>query len=218
MVVRLFLIFFGLALLLLGIYLGVALAGDSRARASRAAELTPATASALAGQQAGTPVLVEGVVSPRNRPRFRTFVAYVRQEFRGADESGDERWIEDERVTPPLLLEAAGPVQVANESYELVGLHERWQEEGLNWSRRTEEGTKRYFGIVTGRPVMVLGTVVPGEQGNRVAAELIFAGTRAEYVALQQQNAGWLPWFGLLFGSLGAAMIFVGVWVLRKWR
>jgi hypothetical protein len=217
-VVRSFLTFFGVVLLLLGLYLGVALAGESRARGARAANLEPLAAAALQRQAPGAEVLVEGTLSPRNEARFREFVAYVRQEFRGADQNGDDRWVEDERVTPPLLVEASGPVLVANERYEMVGLHERWQEEGLEWSSREQQGTKRYFGLVAGRPVTVIGKVVPAPEGQALAAELVYGGTRAEYIALQQQNAGWLPWFGALFGLVGAAAIFVGLWALRRSR
>lgn len=213
--VRGFLVMFGLALLLLGAYLGLSVGGAARANAARAAALEPATAASLRTAPPGAEVLVEGSLSSRNPARFRDFVAYVRQEFRGADGNGDEKWFNDEEALPPLLIEAGGPVQVSNEGYDLLGYHERWQEEGLNWSRSEQQGTKRYFGLVAGRPVMVLGQVGPD---GTVAARLVFGGSRAEYIAAQQQNAGWLPWFGLLFGLIGAGLIFLGVWALRRWR
>lgn len=216
--VRLFLVFFGLLFVGLGYLSGVTMAGEARANAARAERLDPASAAVVEGGATGTELLVEGVISPRNQVHFRDYVAYVREEFRGSDENGDEKWAEDERVTPRLLIEAGGFVQVGNEDYELLGPHEYWQEEGLNWSRRTQEGTKRYRGLVADRPAMVIGTVAPGREGNELRAELVFGGTRAEYIAGERGAAGLLPWIGLIFALVGGGTIFLGVWVLRRWR
>lgn len=216
--VRAFLVLFGLLFVALGVFMGVFVAGDARASAERAERLTLANAAALEGAPAGAELLVEGQVSPRNQAHFRDFVAYVREEFRGADTNGDEKWAEDERVTPPLLLEAGGAVRLANADYRLEGPHERWQEEGLNWSSRTEEGTKRYRGFVAGRPAIAIGTAQPGAEGNELHAELVYGGTRAEYIAGQRASAGIFPWVGLAVGLAGAAVSFIGAWVLRRWR
>lgn len=216
--VRSFLVLFGLAFVALGVFLGVFVAGESRASADRAERLVPAGAAALASAAPGSELLVEGTVSPRNTARFRDFVAYVREEFRGADDNGDEKWLEDERVTPPLLIEAGGPVQLANDDYSLDGPHEYWKEEGLNWSSSTEEGTKRYRGFVAGRPAMAIGTAAPGAEGNELRAEFVYGGTRAQYIAERRSSASIFPWVGLAVGLAGAAVSFVGAWVLRRWR
>lgn len=217
-VVRGFLTLFGLVFVLVGLFLGFGLAGEARANAQRAAAMEPVGAGALDTLPGGSTVMVEGTLSPRNRARSGEFVAYVRQEFRGADSNGDDKWEVDERVLPPLIVEAGGVVQVANESYELVGYHERQQEEGLNWSSRTQEGTKRYYGLVAGRPVMAIGEVGAGPEGNVLLASMVFGGTKAEYIAMEERNAGFLPWFGLLFGVVGAVIMVIGLWVLRRWR
>jgi hypothetical protein len=65
---------------------------------------------------------------------------------------------------------------------------------------------------------MAIGQVGAGPEGNVVVAGLVYGGTRAEYIAMQEQNAGWLPWVGLLFGAIGAGLMFIGLWVLRRWR
>lgn len=218
LVVRGFLVLFGLAFVLLGVFLGYGLAGEARANAARAAALQPVTVATLDTLASGDPVLLDGTLSTRNPARFGEFVAYIRQEFRGADSNGDDKWEVDEEILPPLLVEAGGAVQVANEGYELVGYHERWQEEGLNWSSRTQEGTKRYYGLVAGRPVMAIGQVGAGPEGNVVVAGLVYGGSRAEYIAMQEQSAGWLPWVGLALGVAGAGVMFLGLWVLRRWK
>ncbi len=216
--VRTFVALFGLAFVVVGFIVGVGMAGEARSAAARAEALLPLTASQLDDQPPGQTVLVEGQLSPRNPARFRDFVAYVREEFRGTDSNGDEQWFEDERVTPPLLVEAAGLIRISNDTYVLDAPHARWQEEGLEWSSRTQEGTRRYRGLVASRPVLALGTVTRGAEGNELQAELVYGGTRAEYIAAQRSAARWLPWIGLFIGGAGLAVIFLGVWVLCTWR
>ncbi|NTU80612.1 MAG: hypothetical protein HGA45_14750 [Chloroflexales bacterium] len=216
--VRSFLVLFGLVFVGLGYFFGVTMADQARAGATRAERLAPASAPTVEGAAPGAELLVEGALSARNQAHFRNFVAYVREEFRGADSNGDDKWEEDERITPPLTLEAGGLVQIANDDYTIAGPHERWQEEGLNWSSRTEEGTKRYMGLVAGRPAMAIGVVAPGREGNELRAELIYGGTRQEYIAGQRDMARFLPWVGLAVALVGAGVAFIGAWVLRRWR
>ena len=216
--VRAFLVSFGLIFVGLGYFFGVNMAGEARAGADRAERLTPAHAATLERAAPGTELLVEGTLSPQNQPRFRDFVAYVREEFRGADDNGDDKWVEDERVTPPLLLEADGLVQIANADYTLISPHERWQEAGLNWSSSTEEGTKRYAGLVAGRPVTTIGAVTQGREGNTLQAELIYGGTRQSYIASQREASSILPWVGLAVALAGAGVAILGTWGLRRWR
>ncbi len=216
--VRAFLLIFGLLFVGLGAFIGVKLANEARAGANRAEQLVPASAAVVATSALGTTLLVEGTLSKRNPARFHAFVAYIREEFRGADEHGDDQWVEDERGTPPLLIETSGLVQVSNEDYALVGTHEQWQEEGLNWNSQTEEGTKRYTGMIAGRPVLALGVVAPSREGNTVRAEWLFGGTRQRYIASQRETASFLPWIGLAFAFVGAAVAYLGVWRLRHWR
>jgi hypothetical protein len=215
--VRGFLVLFGLGFIALGYFVGVGMAGDSQAQVARAEQLLAADAAGVASSAVGTELLVEGRLSSANPAGFRDYVAYVREEFRGVEQNSMERWVEDERLTPPLLVEAVGVVRLANEDYQLLGPHERWQEEGLNWSRREQEGTKRYRGWLAERPVMVIGTVTQGAEGNQLRAELVFGGTRAEYIAGEGSAAGFFPWIGAGMALLGGALVVLGGWVLRRW-
>ncbi len=216
--VKIFLVLFGLSFIGLGYFVGIVMAGDARNAVRQANELAPVSAAALAESALGSPVLVEGALSVQNEVRFRDFVAYVRQEFRGADSDGNERWIEDERVTPRLLIETGGMVRLANEDYTLSGPHAYWAEEGLNWSSRTEEGTKRYSGLVAERPVLAIGEVVAGPTGNELQARLLYGGTRSQYIEEQQSSADWLGWIGIDVAIFGVAVIGLGLWGLRRWR
>lgn len=209
----------GLVFVVVGLILGVGVAGAARAAAERAARLEPIGARQLALRGAGEAVLVEGVVSKRNPARFRDFVAYIREEYRGEDDDGDATWAIDERVTPPLLIEAAGVIQVANSDYQLQGRQARWQESGgLAWNGFTDEGTKRYAGLRADDPVMSIGAAVRGREGVELQAELIYAGTRADYIAEQRGIATWLPWIGLSLGGVGLLLIAIGVVRLLRGR
>lgn len=218
LVVRGFLVIFGLAFLALGYFVGVSMAGEARAKAVRVAQLAPVGAATVTRSAPGAELLVEGLLSERNPTGFRSYVAYVREEFRGVSQNSEERWVEDERLTPRLLVEAAGLVQLANEDYQLLGPHERWQEDGLNWDRRAEEGTKRYRGLLAARPVMVIGTVASGAAGNELRAELVFGGSREEYIAGEGAAAGFFPWIGAGLALVGGVLVLLGGWTLRRWR
>ncbi|MCG8353792.1 MAG: hypothetical protein MI924_39005 [Chloroflexales bacterium] len=52
---------------------------------------------------------------------------YVREEYRGDDDDGDPEWREDERVTPPLLIEVAQKVvEIGNDTYRIDTASQRW--------------------------------------------------------------------------------------------
>lgn len=213
--VRLFLLAFGAVFLAAGVWMGVFEARQARADAAHAEGLAPVSARALDDREPGRETLVEGVLSARNSARFRDFVAYVREEYRGEEEDGDDIWREDERVTPPLLIEAGGLVQLANEDYALEGALARWAEAGpLRF--RAGEGSKRYFGLPAGRQVTAIGVVERGPEGNLLRARVLFAGSRAEYIAARLSDAAWLPWFGLIFGAVGAGVAAAGAFLGRR--
>ncbi|MFV9505278.1 MAG: hypothetical protein AB4911_12010 [Oscillochloridaceae bacterium umkhey_bin13] len=218
LIVKGFLVVFGMAIIGLGYFIGVHLASQARTQAELAESLPAVGAASLAASTPNTPILVEGVISPNNPTPFRDFVAYVRQEFRGADQNGDEKWEEDERVTPRLWLEAAGPVRLANSDYAIEGPHQRWQEEGLNWNRRSQEGSKRYFGLVAGEPAIALGAVSAGAAGNELRAALVYGGTREQYIAAQRASLGWMQPVGLAVALAGGGLILFATWGLRRWR
>lgn len=217
----LFLIVFGLIFVAVGA--GISIFGSRAAAtaADRAEQMEPLTPGSLEMRAIGSEVLIEGQLSSRNNRLFREYVAYIREEYRGSDDDGDPEWVEDERRTPPLLIEVGGvrtaPVQIGNDDYVLKRTHESWQESNrLTWNGLSGEGTKRYSGLIAGRAVMAIGTVQRGLEGLELQAEFIFGGTRAEYIADQRSAATWLPWFGLAFVVPGVAIAGFGVLQLLR--
>jgi hypothetical protein len=214
-----FLIGFGLVFLAIGIVLATVAARQAGAEATRAERLRPLTIAALDDSQPGREALVEGRVSDRNPALFQQLVAYVREEYRGRDDDDRERWEEDERRTPPLLIDVAdGVVPLANDSYTLDSPPHTWPESltSLVWNGLTGEGTKRYRGLRAGDGALAIGTLVAGPEGLELQAERVYGGTRSSYIAERQQTALWMPRIGAIFGVIGAALALVGIWWLAR--
>lgn len=188
--------------------------------AARVERLSPLTAATLAASPAGQDGLIEGRISERNPVQFRLFVAYVRYEYRGQDNDNDNesKWVEDERVTPALLLDLpGGRVQLTNSDYGLEGKLVKWQSEPtLTWNSWSEDGTKSYEGLERGNPVLAIGTVVEGPTGREVQAEWLYGGTRTTYIEDQRTSAKVARWVGLAFLVVGGVIFGVGVWVWLK--
>jgi hypothetical protein len=185
--------------------------------AARVERLSPLTSALLAESPVGQEGLIEGRVSERNPLHFRLFVAYVRYEYRGREDDNDNevKWVEDERVTPALLLDLpGGRVQLANGDYSLQGKLVTWQSEPtLNWDSWSGEGTKSYEGLERGNPVVAIGTVVEGATGREFRAEWLYGGNQAAYIEEQRTSAEIARWVGLVFLLIGAVIFGVGVWV-----
>lgn len=183
--------------------------------AARVERLSPLTTATLAERPTGQESLLEGRVAEPNPTHFRLFVAYVRSEYRGRDDDDDAIWVEDERVTPALLLDLpGGRVQLANSDYVLQGRLVEWQSEAsLNWDSSRQEGTKAYRGLERGNPVLALGSIVEGAAGREFQAEWLYQGSRATYLGDQQSSANIATWIGLAFLLIGAGLFGGGLWL-----
>ena len=218
LIARMFLLGFGLIFIVAGVAMATIGARQASAEADRATRLAPLSVAALDDSPPGREALVEGRVSARNRALFQGFVAYVREEYRGSDDDHKDKWSEDERRTPRLLIDlAGGAVALADDRYDLDNPPHAWQEPGaLTWNGFAGEGTKRYRGFQAGDIVMVIGTLAPGREGMLLRAERVYGGTRSAYIAERRSTARWMPWIGGLFGLAGAAIASAGVWWLAR--
>ena len=208
----------GILFIIGGISTGIAGARTAREAAERAERLPVMTARDIERSSVGTEMIVEGFIDPRNPTRFRNFVAYIREEYRGLDSKDHPTWKEDERWTPPLLIATEdGAVQVANDAYRLEEPPVKWQEsDNPSWNGFSGEGTKRYAGFESGSPAMVIGRIVDGVEGRAIEAELIFGGMRDGYVAIQRTTASISPVLGMVSGGLGILILIGGIWFLFR--
>lgn len=183
----------------------------SNRAANRVERLQPIGAAALVSSPRGTEVLIEAHVSDENPVLLEPYrlVAYVREGRSVWDDEGTWKtgsWSEQERVTPPLLLDLAGSVaQIENDDYELQDAHSI-EAGGV----AGEPSNTRFTGVRAGEPVLVVGTVLGGKEVGRVRAEFVAGGTRATYIA-GQRSAGWI--FGV--ASLVVALL-GGAFLLRE--
>jgi hypothetical protein len=218
-IIPIFLIGFGLVFLALGIFFATVGAQQASAEAARAERLRPLNIATLDDSQPGREALIEGRISDRNSALFQQFVAYVREEYRGSDDQDREQWAEDERHTPPLLIEVIdGVVPLANDNYVLDSPPHLWFESQTSrtWNGFTGEGTKRYRGFQAGDVALAIGILTPGSEGLELQAERVYGGTRSSYIADRRQSAVWMPRIGGIFGLIGAMIALAGIWWLVR--
>lgn len=212
----LLLLLFGSIFLTVGIAVATIGASNATRAAERAEALRPLGAAGLDDTFPGRDALVEGTIDSRTRAQFREFVAYVRYEYQGKDENEDERWVEDVRVTPPLLLATvSGLVTIGGAGYRIEGPAHEWREsDTLTWTGA--EGTKRYTGLRAGDAVTAIGTVVDGAEGRELAAEVVFAGTQAEYAAAKRQESAAARLVGGIAALTGTVICAIGGWLVMR--
>lgn len=173
------------------------LAGGGEARVR---DVAPMSASELRDSPAGAPVVVEGVVSLQNETRYRSLVAYRRLvSIKGPD--GQSHPVEEDRVSPPLLIELAdGPVQLEG-GYRL-------EETTRGWS--TPQYT--YAGFDQGNEVLVVGERTAA---GTIKAEIVAGGTRDSYL-LRKALGRWSFYVeGLCAVVIGVLMVFGSLLALR---
>jgi hypothetical protein len=202
----------GAFFMVIGVVIAIVVTTMAGSAAARAENLEPLSATALESATIGSEALIEGRISRRNQPVFRNFVAYIREEYRGSDDDGDDEWVEDERRTPPLVVEVAGGIIDIGSGYDIREPHESWTESDiLRWNGISGEGTKRYSGLLVERSAMAIGTVAAGSEGRMLQAEFIYGGSRAEYIQGQRTIARFAPWFGGCFCMIGLVIVVSGV-------
>ncbi|HMO60356.1 MAG TPA: hypothetical protein PKC19_23635, partial [Roseiflexaceae bacterium] len=211
----------GLGLMMLGTLIGIFATANATATAERAERLPVFDAAALDRRALGTEGAIDGRISDRSAPHYQQLVAYTREEYRGSDEDDDgnttQRWVEDLRHTPLVLVEAGRGLVEIRAGYELRSPpHTLQDDEVLFWNGLTGEGTRRYRGFIAGDAVFAIGRTVAGPEGAQIEAEFRYGGARAGYIAEQRRTAAATPWIGALFGVIGLIPLGISAWQLRR--
>jgi len=180
-----------------GLFSGVLFPRLFDADVARVQALDPLSYAAFEDATPGRAALLEGRLSARNPASPEGFVIYTRS-VAGLDRDGKRVWRELERVQPPLLLELPGGVARVVGDYNLNGIMER-----------VGDDLTQIEGLRAGATVIAVGTLVQGQEGIELQADLIAAGTRAAFLASNRSAALFFSIFGwALIG--GGALLFVG--------
>lgn len=205
-----------LTLGLLAFALGVFLCFDvplSLLQASHVERLPVMSAAQLADAPVGREALLEGQLSGNTPPVYRSFVAYVREEYRTRLFEEGQHWVEVERVTPPLLVSVGdGEALIANDDYTFEQASETVEEAEPTFTK----GAVQSRGFTPGAQVLVIGSVVADGIGRAFHAEQLYPGTRAQYLAELRRVAGGEAWFGAGALVLGLAELVLGGFQLRR--
>ena len=180
-----------------GLFSGVLFPRLFDADVARVQALDPLSYAAFEDATPGRAALLEGRLSARNPASPEGFVIYTRS-VAGLDRDGKRVWRELERVQPPLLLELPGGVARVVGDYNLNGSLER-----------VGDDLTQIEGLRAGASVVAVGTLVQGQEGVELQADLVAAGTRAAFLASNRAAALFFSIFGwALIG--GGALLFVG--------
>lgn len=167
-------------------------ADDTQARAER---LAPTTINQLARLPLGSEVLLEGTISDRSVPKFRTFVAYKFERHYLNTDLSDMWQLENVQTEPFVLQLAGGLVSIGGAGYQILNPATTEQQPGNVGSNPV-----RYSGFQIGDRVVLLGRLT-GQ--DTVTADVVIGGTRAAYLAARQATATW----SALFIGLSTALV-----------
>lgn len=204
------LIFGGAICLLIGVVftlVGLAVGRET----GRLENLPVLTAADLRISDDGRPAGIDAHIAERNDLYFGGLVAYVRREYQGKkcsapNDNCESIWVEDERVTPPLWLDAPdGRIFVINDDYTLQNEPVRRQTD----SRLVKNETKAYRGFIIGNPVFVVGHVVAGHDPPAFHADVIYSGDSASFLNDNRLLGNVFFWLGLALSLAGLTLIAV---------
>lgn len=165
---------------------------DTLARVER---LASTTIDQLALLPPGSEVLLEGTISDRSVPKFRTFIAYKFERHYLNTDLSDMWQLENVQTEPFVLQLAGGLVSIGGAGYQILNPATIEQQPGNVGSNPV-----RYSGFQIGDRVMLLGRLT---DQDTVMADVVIGGTRAAYLAAQHATATW----SALFIGLGTALV-----------
>lgn len=167
------------------------------------------SATLLANALPGSDAIIEGQIAENVQPQFRSFVAYVREDF-----EFKHGWKVGATNTPPFVVMLTdGQIRVANTEYVLLRrtLPVVWRSDFHLFSP-----THSYRGLIRGCHVTVVGTVIEDAEGKAIRAQYASGDTRTALardianqadIASQERNqvVGWV----LILGGGWAAILFL---------
>ena len=163
----------------------------------------------LANAVPGSDVIIEGQIAEGFQPQFRSFVAYIREDF-----EFKRGWTVRATSTPPFAVALTdGQIRITNTNYVLLKrtLPIVWRSDFHLFSP-----THSYRGLIQGSHVVVVGNVIEDSVGKAIRAEYVSGESRtslAQAIANQDdiasQESNQLVGWGLILGGGWAALLFL---------
>lgn len=176
------------------------------------------SAAMLADALPGSEVVIEGQITGTFQPQFRSFIAYVREDFvfkRG--------WTVGATSTPSFAVALPdGLIRVTNADYVLLRrtLPVEWRSDFHLFSP-----TQYYRGLIQGSHVVVVGTVIKDEEGRAIRADYVSGASRtslaqaiANQAEIASQDSNQVVGWGLILGGGWAALIFLLQAIHSAWQ
>jgi hypothetical protein len=192
-----------------GLLLRLVVVPSANADVAELEQMEAVNSIVLSDSRPGKTFLVEGNISSTNPLQYETFVAYIREEYKtdssSQDDEDDSGWVIRNQLRPPLLLETTGggPVQITNENYS------------LQTSKIFEKDSRnRYRGIEAEDHIVVIGELTNSDEPPQLTADLVYLGSRAEYIESQQEAAASVSVLSIIFLVLGILLLVAGVGVV----
>lgn len=197
----------GIIFLIAGLIVGLGLPWFISRDAARVSAIAVSDLSSLSQQPLGSEVIFEGQISPASKEQYDDYVAYrqERQERVRRDGKYQTEWRSELSVTPPLKVELENEtIQITNDTYNLGTLQNQREV-------RINNEPRRISGIRQNDPVVVIGKLRSNNDGILVEAEVVSVGTKADYLA-GQNNAWWIAVIlGSLFTVVGSILTWLGL-------
>lgn len=197
----------GIIFLITGLIVGLGLPWFINRDSARVSAIAVSNLASLSQQQPGSEVVFEAQISPASQEQYDDYVAYrqERQERVRRDGRYQTEWRSELSVTPPLKVELENEtVQITNDTYNLGTLQNQREV-------RINNEPRRISGIRQNDPVVVIGKLRSNNDGILVEAEVVSVGTKADYLA-GQNNAWWIMVIlGSLFTVVGSILTWLGL-------
>ena len=175
------------------------------------------SATLLANALPGSDGIIEGQIAESFQPQFRSFIAYVREDF-----EFKRGWKVGATSTPPFLVALPdGQIRVTNADYVLLNrtLPVVWRSDFHLFSP-----THSYYGLIQGSHVVVVGRVIEDAEGKAIQADYVSGDSRTTLaqsianqadIASQESNqvVGWI----LILGGGWAALLFLLQTIRNAW-
>lgn len=185
-------------------------------RATIAEQLPSLSAANLEDAPLGQRMALEGVVSERNPQINGAFVAYIHEAYQSRLRilgASQPEWQTVEQQTPALWINVSdGDIRLANEDYVIDRTATTREDSEPTFTN----GSTRTRGFVHNDPILVIGAIDEQDGQRTFKANLVYAGSRAEYLADLRATAERSLPIGVVLLLIAGVAMWLGIRETRR--